>query len=436
MGEKSDSLYRPEIDGLRAIAVLAVVLFHAGVPYIDGGFLGVDVFFVISGFLITAIIRREVAAGTFSVGSFYERRAKRIIPALGVVLLACLPFAWLWMLPTELEGFSESVVATIFFVSNFFFWQGTDYFATAGEVKPLLHTWSLAVEEQYYALYPLFALGLLRFGSRVFAVGIVVALLMSLGFSEWAWRYAPDANFYLLPSRAWELLAGGLATFVATSRSRYVNDLLAFLGLVTILAAIALFGAATPFPSLWGLLPVAGTCLVLAFSSRSSVTGYVLSLPPLVLIGGLSYSLYLWHQPVFAFARIRLLGEPSWQMMVCLLALCFLLSLLSWRLVENPVRAVQLKLPQMRTLFAASLVVLLLPSLLFSAGGIATSGYIARVPAGQLEILGLAGESYRKQRALDSNFQARRSCFADFNETAAKFTSACVPSSGRTGVMI
>ncbi|MBC7505776.1 MAG: acyltransferase, partial [Sandarakinorhabdus sp.] len=197
--------YRPEIDGLRALAVLPVMLFHAGFGVFSGGYVGVDVFFVISGYLITTIIAEERAAGRFSLVRFYERRARRILPALFLVMVVCLPFAWWWMLPVELADFGRSLVAVVLFVSNVLFWRTSGYFDLAAEAKPLLHTWSLGVEEQFYVVFPLvIALGW-RFGIRRLTIGLGIVTAMSLMASAWVLNHDAQASFFLLPTRAWEL---------------------------------------------------------------------------------------------------------------------------------------------------------------------------------------------------------------------------------------
>ena len=212
--------YRQEIDGLRAVAVIPVVLFHAGFEIFGGGYVGVDVFFVISGYLITASSSDELEQGEFSIVRFYERRARRILPALFFVMLVCIPFAWIWMTPSQIEDFGRGLVAVSLFASNILFWSKIDYFAPAAEENPLLHTWSLAVEEQYYMFFPLFLLLAWRFGrNRVFYMIAAIAAV-SLLLSEWAWRHTPVANFYLAPTRAWELLAGSLCAFVQFGREQ------------------------------------------------------------------------------------------------------------------------------------------------------------------------------------------------------------------------
>jgi peptidoglycan/LPS O-acetylase OafA/YrhL len=206
--------YRHEIDGLRAVAVLAVIANHAGVAAVGGGFVGVDVFFVISGFLITQIVLKDLQSGRFSLAAFYERRARRILPALIAMILLITPVAALWMQPWELAAYGKSVLAAALSVSNIAFWQEAGYFAAASQTKPLLHTWSLGVEEQFYILLPL-ALMLLVRRDRAMLALVAGALLLSLGLSEIGWRWKPDANFFLLPTRAWELLTGVLCALIA-----------------------------------------------------------------------------------------------------------------------------------------------------------------------------------------------------------------------------
>lgn len=341
--------YRPEIDGLRAVAVLPVILFHAGFPAFSGGFVGVDVFFVISGYLITTILLADLEEGRFSIARFYERRARRILPALFLVMLACLPFAWMWMLPAQFEEFGLSLIAVVLFVSNVLFWSRTGYFAPAAEEAPLLHTWSLAVEEQFYIVFPLFLLLLWRMGrargrERGFVIaGIAALTLVSLGLAEHGWRRYPEANFYLIQGRAWELGVGALCAFVLHVRTREgrplrPNGWLALPGLGLILLSIFLFDSTVPFPSLYALAPVGGAALIILFAGGSNLAGRVLSVRALVGIGLISYSAYLWHQPLFAFARIRSLVQPGPELMLALAFASLALAYLSWRFVEQPFR--------------------------------------------------------------------------------------------------
>ncbi|MDP3272321.1 acyltransferase family protein [Limnobacter sp.] len=302
--------YRPEIDGLRAVAVLPVILFHAGFDLFSGGYVGVDVFFVISGYLITSIILREMEQGKFSIARFYERRARRILPALFFVIVCCLPFAVIWMASGEIKRFGQAMIAVSLFASNVFFWKTTNYFAPAAEEEPLLHTWSLAVEEQYYVLFPLFLMLCWRFGrSRLFWLTALAALL-SLGLAEWGWRNQPVANFYLLPTRAWELLAGSLLAFFpkqlsADKRTGRFSEIASVLGILAIVYSIFYFDTLVPFPSVYATVPVIGACLIIAFSSGENIVGRLLSSRLFVFIGLISYSAYLWHQPILAFLRLR-----------------------------------------------------------------------------------------------------------------------------------
>ncbi len=331
-------IYRSEIDGLRAVAVLPVILFHAGFEFFSGGYIGVDVFFVISGYLITTILVEEIEHGKFSLLRFYERRARRILPALFFVMLCCLPFAWMWMLPGQMKDFSQSLAAVSLFISNILFWRQTGYFSLASEEKPLLHTWSLAVEEQYYLLFPVFLVLVWRFGrGRVFW-SIILLFAISLALSEWGWRNKPTPNFYLAPTRIWELLAGSIAAFIASKSVVKKSDSLSMLGLGAIVISIFAYDESTPIPSLYALAPVLGAVFVILFAQNGTIAARLLCAKPLVGIGLISYSAYLWHQPVFAFARIRSINDPSSLLMASAACLSLILAVFSWKYVEQPFR--------------------------------------------------------------------------------------------------
>lgn len=335
-------IYRREIDGLRALAVLPVILFHAGFSTVSGGFVGVDVFFVISGFLITSIIVEELAAGKFTLAGFYERRARRILPALFFVLLACLPFAWWLLLPAELVDFGKSVMAVAVSASNLLFWLQTDYFAATAEQIPLLHTWSLAVEEQYYLVFPLIMVLAWGLGKRWLVVVLALVALLSLAWSEWLWRSSVEANFYLIPSRAWELMVGALAAFYLQNKVLVTNGIMAQIasvfGLVLLGYAVFFFDEGMPFPSVYALVPTLGAVLLIVFATPATWVGQLLVIRPLVWVGLISYSAYLWHQPVFVFARLQALEEPSVGLMAGLCVITLGLAWFSWRFVEQPFR--------------------------------------------------------------------------------------------------
>ena len=368
--------YRPEIDGLRAVAVVAVILYHAQLGIVSGGYLGVDIFFVISGFLITGIIEAELTAERFSILRFYERRVRRIIPALMVTMLLCVPLAWRLMLPDDLENFGQSLVATTAFANNVLLTLTSGYFELATDFKPLVHTWTLGVEEQYYLIVPLLLAGLFRWGRRratIIAIASITAL--SFGIALYCARHAPTAGFYLLPSRAWELGAGSLVALLAKPTDR--SEAPAALGVVVIVASLVLAGeqfAASVWPM---IIPVAATCLVLAYSRTGTIAARALAWRPAVIVGLMSYSLYLYHQPVFAFARIASLDQPSRAMMAALIAPVFVLAWLSWRFVERPLR--DRARTSARTVVAFWLAT---SAALLAIGGAmaATSGFQARWP--------------------------------------------------------
>lgn len=336
--------YLPAIDGLRAFAVMPVLFVHAGFPFFSGGFIGVDVFFVISGYLITGILEREIRAGRFSIAGFYERRARRILPALFLVLLASLPFAWFLILPHEFLRFGESLVAVNLFVSNLLFAHENGYFETIAAVRPTLHTWSLGVEEQFYILFPLF----LWFVSRRFPrhrLAIFAGLfVLSMAFAEWMWRRDSSLNFYLLPSRAWELLAGAMLAQVSFDRESLAQhrpllmQIASLAGLAAVCASYFLFNENTPSPSLIVAVPVIGALLVIACAVPGTLCHAILANPLARGIGIISYSAYLWHQPVFVFARLYNGAEPSVPVFIGLIGLTLLLAWLSWWFVERPFR--------------------------------------------------------------------------------------------------
>ncbi|NNC99934.1 MAG: acyltransferase [Gammaproteobacteria bacterium] len=334
--------YRPEIDGLRALAVVPVIMFHADIEMFSGGFVGVDVFFVISGYLITGIIHQDIQQGTFSIIHFYERRVRRILPALLVVCLVSIPLAWAWMPPDEFVDFSQSLIAVSIFVSNVLFWTESGYFEASAELKPLLHTWSLAVEEQFYVFFPLLLLLIRRFRGANVCLPILFLTIVSFALMEWASKTQPTANFYLLPTRAWELGVGALLAITApmwVDRAKgQIPQFASILGLCMISYSIFSFDRSIPFPSIWALLPVLGTALLIVFTAPLTIAHNILSLRPIVGLGLISYSTYLWHHPLFAFARIRSLDEISTFDYLTLMLTAIILACLTWYFIEQPFR--------------------------------------------------------------------------------------------------
>ena len=303
--------YRPEIDGLRAISVGAVILYHAQITIFGhqpftGGFIGVDIFFVISGYLITSIILKElVTTGSFSFKHFYERRIRRILPALLIVMLVSLPFAWVYLMPSSFIDFSKSILYSLGFSSNFYFWHsGLLYGADSGFFKPFLHTWSLSVEEQFYILFPFIIFITFRYFKKYLIHILILGFITSLIIAVWGSINHPSITFYILPTRAWELLAGSiLAYFEITRGSRAINKslnlILPSMGLVMIGYSIIFFDNRTLNSSIFTLLPVIGACLIIWFSHKNELTTKILSYKLFVGIGLISYSLYLWHYPIF-----------------------------------------------------------------------------------------------------------------------------------------
>jgi peptidoglycan/LPS O-acetylase OafA/YrhL len=350
--------YRADIDGLRALAILPVVLFHFHVPYFTGGFVGVDIFFVISGYLITSLVAGEMAQGTFSLVRFYVRRIRRIFPALLAMLAVVTAAACFFLFPADLVRYARSLCATAFFGANFEFWQEAGYFDVSADQKPLLHLWSIAVEEQFYLMFPALLL-LIGNRRRLRLVGVIAILVASLGFSVWAALHAQAAGFYLLPSRAWELMLGAALALDAVSpiRNRVLREAAGALGLALIGYAIFSLSPETPFLGVYGLLPCVGTALVIhAGRGEATLTRHVLALEPLVFVGLISYSLYLWHWPIFVLAKYFLFRDLSLGERCLLIAASFIVAILSWRFVEQPLRRPvhrRLLLPAAATAMAA-----------------------------------------------------------------------------------
>jgi peptidoglycan/LPS O-acetylase OafA/YrhL len=334
------TLYRPEIDGLRALAVVAVVLFHVGLGF-PGGYVGVDVFFVISGFLIAGIIRRGLERSTFSLAEFWERRVRRIFPALFVMVVGTLGLGYCLLLPQELEELGKSSVAQALLLANVYFWRDTGYFAGPAELKPLLHTWSLAVEEQFYLFFPLLLVFFKSQSRQRLFWWLACISIISLGGSVYGTMFHTGATFFLLPTRAWELLVGCMLAVLPwklDSRPRR-DGAIAVTGLFAIIVPIFCYDSETPFPGLAAIPPVIGTAAVIfaTATSRGTLVGRVLSLRPVVFVGLISYSLYLWHWPVIVFVRTYF-GHLGWKQITLALVCSLSLSVLSWKFIETPCR--------------------------------------------------------------------------------------------------
>ena len=336
--------YRSEIDGLRALALVPVMFYHAEFSLFSGGYVGVDVFFVISGYLITSIILAEKHVNDFSLINFYERRARRIFPALFLVMLTCLVFSWFYYLPSELKIFGSNLAAAAIFLANVYTYLfDGDYFGIQSEYNPILHLWSLAVEEQFYIFYPLVLLASLHFSKKIAIIclsliafiSFILALLLSI--------YNAPLNFYLLPSRAWELLIGAFIAFYYSSsniknHSHLAEQVGSLIGLLLIIYSVLVYDKETPFPGFYALAPTIGAALIIIFGTHKTFVGKMLGLKLFTGLGLISYSAYLWHQPLFAFYRKQSLSEPSAVFMVFLILTSLVLAYLTWRFIEKPFR--------------------------------------------------------------------------------------------------
>ena len=327
--------YRSEIDGLRALAVIPVILFHAGFNAFDGGFLGVDVFFVISGYLITSLVLAEKASAKFSLINFYQRRTRRILPALYFVLLIVSILAAIIMLPTQLKDFGQSVISTTSFTANIYFWLKTDYWTPSADLSPLIHMWSLGIEEQFYIFFPLLLIFIKKINLR-----IIFFIILVFSFSGMLYFNSignVSEAFYLLPFRAWELVVGAIAAISRNKLSISIRKWTNFIALIALIASYMLFDKYTHPVILYGI-PVVATYLIISLPTHGSFASKILKNSYLVYIGLISYSLYLFHQPFFALLRLVTFGPLSlYQIALCLVA-TFFMAVISYRFVETPFR--------------------------------------------------------------------------------------------------
>ena len=383
--KRHDMNYRPELDGLRAISVISIILYHLGVPHIGAGYAGVDVFFVISGFLIGGQIARDRARGTFTYWNFYARRALRILPALYLVIISSIIAGWFTMLPYEFRYFGGGALSTLLSVSNFWFWDMIDYFNPAAALDPLVHTWSLAVEEQFYFFIPLLFGLLWDFGRKVLFIALLSVAGVSFLIAVLTNSDSPMSAFYLLHTRAWELLVGVLAALRSDKMRSFksIAPMMSNVGLILTIAGLTFLPYDALWPGGWTLVPVTGAMLILLFGKEKSITRTILKLAPLRFIGLISYSAYLWHQPILSFLGIKNILPAGGISLLFVLAVIVLVSYLSWRLVEQPFRNNTLPLYFTRSalILAACLIAI------FAIGGHFTNGYSTRVPSEVREVL-------------------------------------------------
>jgi peptidoglycan/LPS O-acetylase OafA/YrhL len=341
--EGTGLIYRREVDGLRAIAVIPVILYHLQFAAFAGGYIGVDVFFVISGYLITSVIMEDMERGSFSLAQFYERRVRRIFPALVFMLAVIMPVAVIVLMPSYVRTASGTLAAVALFASNLRYFGQAGYFEQPEHLRLLLNTWTLGVEEQYYLLFPLFMLLASKWRRQWLVATLAVMVAASLALAQWAAYHEPVWGFYLLPSRGWELGLGALAAFYLKLRPNAEWDMtlmqaMSLLGVALIGWSVFTFNDDTPIPSFFTLVPTLGTILIILCASPATLAGRLLGCKPLVGIGLVSYSLYLWHQPLFVLVRQRTLLSPGPATIIIECLALAVIAYLSWRFVEQPFR--------------------------------------------------------------------------------------------------
>ena len=363
--------YRPEIDGLRAIAVGIVILYHSkislfGHKYFEGGFIGVDIFFVISGYLITSIIFKElITTGSFNLKYFYERRIRRILPVLLFVMLVSFLFAWMYLLPISFIDFSNSILYSLGFSSNFFFhYSGQEYASPSGLYKPFLHTWSLSVEEQFYIIFPATLLITFKYFRKYLAHILIIACLISLGLAEWTSRNYPSLSFYFLHTRLWELLAGSILAYYEVTRGqrsnfKILNLILPLVGLLLIAHSVFFFDDEIFHPSILTLSSIIGVCMIIWFSNKDEFITKILSSKLFVGIGLISYSLYLWHYPIFAFSRVTGFTFENKFGQILSVVIIFILSVASYYLIEKPFRNKKYQFKKLLTILIGFIIFLI-----------------------------------------------------------------------------
>jgi peptidoglycan/LPS O-acetylase OafA/YrhL len=381
--------YKNQIDGLRALAVISVIFFHADIVGFSGGYVGVDIFFVISGYLITSIILQQIQDQTFSLAAFYERRARRILPALFFVIFCCLPLAWIFLLPYDMQRFSGALITIPFFLQNFYFWRNNTYFEPSTDFSPLLHTWSLAVEEQYYLLFPFLLLFTRRYKKTTLLWIIVFIVLIQLLMLQTLFADKLSFKFFMLPTRGWEMLIGAAVACVTIDLKiqnklfPVISELLSTGGVLLILYSITSFDKNTVFPGWATLVPTLGAALILLCVERRTWVARLFELKPVMAIGLVSYGAYLWHQPLLAFSRHISTDELS-TFVTSLLALASLIfGWFSYKFVEQPFRKQGMISKKTLVIFVLSSSFVLV---IFGLSGVLTKGFENRFTPQQKEL--------------------------------------------------
>ena len=420
----SSKFYRSDIDGLRAVSVLAVIFYHANVSFFSGGFAGVDVFFVISGFLISSIILREQQMGTFTLANFYMRRVRRILPAIFTVTIVCIPLAWFILGPRDMKDFAQSVGGVVTFTSNLLFWRESGYFEQSVEYKPLLHTWSLAVEEQFYAIFPLVLMALAALRLKIKFVILACIFFVSFYFSMTYSQSDPGAAFYLIVSRAWQLILGAAsALFVLNytgNISRPVSEVLSIIGFMMVIVSIVIFDANSWDTPALMLIPVVGATLIIIFSKSQMIIGKLLGSKILVALGILSYSAYLWHYPILAFTKYSLTDDlqPIYLSLIGLSS--FALAYPTWLLIENLFRDSQ-------RIGDRLLLIIILPIgsglFLFAILGHMSNGFDFRYNSEEKRIISYLSYSY-------SSSYNEGKCFMRADQDPAEWAESCILTDG------
>ncbi|WP_299199317.1 acyltransferase family protein [uncultured Amphritea sp.] len=400
----NDLSYRPDVDGLRALAVIPVVLFHAGLTVFSGGFVGVDVFFVISGYVITRSLLKNLEEGGFSISDFYYRRIRRIFPALFFSFFLTWIAAWWFLLPPFFEKFSASMASSALFVSNIYFWKTISYFNAQSDLMPLLHTWSLSVEEQYYIFMPIAMWVIFKYIHRYWNLCLWPIIIISFILSCYLIDKAPSANFYLLPTRAWELLLGAIVAVnprLVVER-KWGKNLLGSLGLILIVGTVFLYEKTMPFPGYGALAPCLGAVFIIVAGRGVASEGSfpfayrLLSYKPVVFFGLISYSLYLVHWPVIVFMKYDRLVPLNYTDMLMVVIASVLLAMFSWRFIEQPFRSTKIKNKTVVFMPASLLIVI---SVGFGYWGFTNGGFDERYP------------DFSSRASFEDVSKSKRNCF-------------------------